>query len=193
MASSLPSPSLPRKLLRYMSSRLGALHRSQLLVQPMKPVAVSATVAAAAYYQEPARGRHGDGIAADGDAAARVTSGSNAAAAGRMPPVSSAEESVAKGRPGDATAGRGAGGRSAELALASMAKIKKTPKEGKGHYQKTLVFRVLFFAVCNISGTRQTHCLPCVYQKTHDKYKTHGKHNIYRVPKYKVHSKKNTQ
>ena len=133
MASSLPSPSLPRKLLRYMSSRLGALHRSPLLVQPMKPVAVSATVAAAAaYYQEPAGGRHGDGIAADGDAAARVTSGSNAAAAGRMPPVSSAEESVAKGRPGDATAGRGAGGRSAELALASMAKIKKTPKEGKG-------------------------------------------------------------
>ncbi|KAG2581859.1 hypothetical protein PVAP13_6KG073300 [Panicum virgatum] len=117
MASSLPSPSLPRKLLRYMSSRLGALHRSQLLVQPMKPVAVSATVAAAAYYQEPARGRHGDGIAADGDAAARVPSGLNAAVAGRMLP---------------ATAGRGAGGRSAELALASMAKIKKTPKEGKG-------------------------------------------------------------
>ncbi|KAG2581863.1 hypothetical protein PVAP13_6KG074335 [Panicum virgatum] len=86
MASSLPSPSLPRKLLRYMSSRLGALHRSQLLVQPMKPVAVSATVAAAAYYQEPAGGRHGDGIAADGDAAARVPSGLNAAVAGRMLP-----------------------------------------------------------------------------------------------------------
>jgi hypothetical protein len=96
-----------------MSSRLGALHRSPLRVQP-KLVAVSATVATAAaataaYYPEPAGGRHGDGISADGDAAARVpTSGVNVAA----------------------VAERNARGRSAEPALESMAK--RTPKEGKG-------------------------------------------------------------
>jgi Flp pilus assembly protein TadB len=82
-------------------------------VQP-KLVAVSATVATAAaataaYYPEPAGGRHGDGISADGDAAARVpTSGVNVAA----------------------VAERNARGRSAEPALESMAK--RTPKEGKG-------------------------------------------------------------
>ncbi|PUZ50304.1 hypothetical protein GQ55_6G048400 [Panicum hallii var. hallii] len=120
MASSLPSPSLPRKLLRYMSSRLGALHRSPLRVQP-KLVAVSATIATAAaataaYYPEPAGGRHGDGISADGDAAARVpTSGVNVAATSRQLLV---------------VAERNARGRSAEPALESMAK--RTPKEGKG-------------------------------------------------------------
>ncbi|RLN05375.1 hypothetical protein C2845_PM13G04390 [Panicum miliaceum] len=125
MASSLPSSSLPRQLLRYMSSRLGTLHRSPLRVVQPKPVAVAATIAAAsataAYYHQEAAGRHGDGIAADGDAAARVASGSNVAAAGRQLLV--AERS-------GATAEMGASGRSAELALPSMEN--KTPKEGKG-------------------------------------------------------------
>ena len=115
MTSSLPSPSLPRKL------------------QP-KPVAVSATVAAdaatAAYYQDPAGGRHGDGIATDGDAAALVPSGSNA---GRMLLVAERSGSpAAKGRPGDLTAEMGARGRSAEPALVTSMAKKKTPKEGKG-------------------------------------------------------------
>jgi len=102
MASSSPSPSLPRKLLRYiMSSRL-----------PKPVVAVSATIAAAAataaYYQEPAGGRHGDD-------SARVPSGSNVVAAGRLLPVVAERSGApAKERPGDATV------------------AKKTPKEGKG-------------------------------------------------------------
>ncbi|KAG2577041.1 hypothetical protein PVAP13_6NG077500 [Panicum virgatum] len=114
MASSSPSPSLPRKLLRYiMSSRLlGALHRFPLRVQPKPVVAVSATIAAAAataaYYQEPAGGRHGDD-------SARVPSGSNVVAAGRLLPVVAERSGApAKERPGDATV------------------AKKTPKEGKG-------------------------------------------------------------
>ncbi|CAO2189611.1 unnamed protein product [Urochloa humidicola] len=81
MASPSPSPSLPRQLLRYMS---GALHRfSPLPVHP-KPFAVSVSVAAAVaatlgFYQ--GRGKHSNGIVADGAAtAASVQRGVKAAA-----------------------------------------------------------------------------------------------------------------
>ncbi|KAG2581857.1 hypothetical protein PVAP13_6KG073635, partial [Panicum virgatum] len=118
---SFPSPSPPHLPLPVTRCRCGPVARPPARLQP-KPVAVSATVGAAAataaYYQDPAGGRHGDGIATDGDAAALVPKRSGSPAA--------------KGRPGDLTAEMGARGRSAEPALVTSMAKKKTPKEGKG-------------------------------------------------------------
>ncbi|CAL5010425.1 unnamed protein product [Urochloa decumbens] len=115
MTSPSPSPSLPRQLLRYMS---GALHRASPLRMQPKPVAISVSVAVAAttgFYQ--GQGRHGDGVAADGAAAA--------ASAQRGVKVEERSGAPVKWRPVEAV--------QRWLALASMAMRKlRTPKEGKG-------------------------------------------------------------
>ncbi|CAO2205904.1 unnamed protein product [Urochloa humidicola] len=75
-----PSPSLPRQLLQYMT---GALHRSSPIRMHPKPFAASVSIAvstAAGFYFNKERGRHGDGINADGAAAAASAHGMEVAA-----------------------------------------------------------------------------------------------------------------
>lgn len=125
------SPSLPCQRLRSASSEL---HRSELRVQP-KPVALSASAAAAtACHQEPAR--HGEDVVDGGGAAAAAASapsgGANVAAA-----TSQGSGIPAKGRAsGDATMGTAAHGHIAEPALQSLnakpTQPNKKPPEGTG-------------------------------------------------------------